>query len=412
MATPTGADLSARPPGTLRPATTAELREALLDTATRHPRVCVRGAGTADAWANPPGPADATVDTTAMSGILAHHPGDMTVAVRAGTPLAAVQAEVAEHGQRVAADPARATDGATVGGLLATADAGPSRLAHGTLRDLVIGVTVVLADGTVARAGGHVIKNVAGYDLAKLFAGSFGTLGVLAEIVLRLHPAPRAVATVEIGAPRREAFTAARAIVDAGVEPTAVELLDPGGPEGTARLLARFEGTPAGVAERSAAVARLTPYPTRTVGADEAETLWARVAAVCTGTLGDTVVRFGARPADAAALARRMAASAAERAVRVGRTATLPAGVHTVRLRGGGRRAHGLLLADLHAAVGPHCTVLRRDGVDAATPLWGPAPPAVALMRAVKRQFDPGNRFGTGRLEPWLTPHRGGGRSA
>ena len=101
----------------------------------------------------------------------------MTVAVRAGTPLRELAEELAPHGQHVAFDAARVAEGATVGGLFATADSGPGALVHGSLRDLVIGVTMVLADGTVARSGGHVIKNVAGYDLAKLLHGSYGTLG-------------------------------------------------------------------------------------------------------------------------------------------------------------------------------------------------------------------------------------------
>ena len=145
------------------------------------------------------------LDTTGLSGVIQHNPGDMTVAVHAGTPLRELAAELAPHGQQVSFDAARVAAGATVGGLVATADSGPSALATGSLRDLVIGVTLVLADGTVARSGGHVIKNVAGYDLAKLLHGSFGTLGVLAEVVLRLHPVPKASATVAVDCPLADA---------------------------------------------------------------------------------------------------------------------------------------------------------------------------------------------------------------
>ena len=141
------------------------------------------------------------LDTTGLTGVITHNPGDMTVSVRAGTPLRTLAEELAPHGQHVAFDAARVADGATVGGLFATADSGPGALVYGSLRDLVIGVTVVLADGTVARSGGHVIKNVAGYDLAKLLHGSYGTLAVLAEVVLRLHPVPKASATRRRGLP-------------------------------------------------------------------------------------------------------------------------------------------------------------------------------------------------------------------
>ena len=158
--------------------------------------LAVAGAGTAASWAGALGPADAVLDLRALTGVITHNPGDMTVSVRAGTPLRDLNAELADHGQHVAFDAARVADGATVGGLLATGDAGPGALVHGSLRDLVIGTTLVLADGTVARSGGHVIKNVAGYDLAKLVHGSYGTLAVVAEVVLRLHPLPHAVATL------------------------------------------------------------------------------------------------------------------------------------------------------------------------------------------------------------------------
>ena len=181
------------------------------------------------------------LDTTGLSGVIAHNPGDMTVSVHAGTPLRALAEELAPHGQHVAFDAARVADGATVGGLFATADSGPSALVYGSLRDLVIGVTMVLADGTVARSGGHVIKNVAGYDLAKLLHGSLRHAGVLVEVVLRLHPVPKATATVAVDCPLTEAAELAATVLGwparaggPGVDP------DPAG-DGT--LLVRLEGT-------------------------------------------------------------------------------------------------------------------------------------------------------------------------
>ncbi len=207
------------------------------------------GAGTAAGWAGALQPVHAVLDLRALTGVIAHNPGDMTVSVRAGTPLRELNAELADHGQHVAFDAARVADGATVGGLLATADAGPDALVHGSLRDLVIGTTLVLADGTVARNGGHVIKNVAGYDLAKLVHGSYGTLAVVAEVVLRLHPLPRAVATLVLPCTLDEAAGHAARILGGPYEPAALEWVsDPGA------LLVRVEGTAAALPER---VARL-----------------------------------------------------------------------------------------------------------------------------------------------------------
>jgi glycolate oxidase FAD binding subunit len=416
MATPTCADGRVRKldrTRTLRPTTTEELRHALLDTAASHHRLTVRGSGTADTWAGRSSAADVTVDTTAMNGILQYNPADMTVAVRAGTTLASLQAEVGEHSQRVAFDPARAEQGATIGGLLTTADGGPSRHSYGTLRELVIGVTVVLADGTVARSGGHVIKNVAGYDLGKLFYGSFGTLGVLSEVVLRLHPTPRATSTVEIDVPVSEAYSLAHSIVSAGLEPAALELTGiqqdgAEGRQGTVGLLLRFEGTQTGVSERADAATALTSHPSRTLDADRAQATWSELAKHAIGDQGDTVIRVGSLPSDGARLVEWIASTAAARGMEATSASTLMRGVHTVRLRGGGSSVHDELLRAVHDAVGSACTVLRSDGLGPDTPLWGSPPRAVALMRAIKQQFDPHSRFDTGRLEPWLTPQTTG----
>src|SRR4051794_29830502 len=137
------------------------------------------------------------LETGALNRILEHNVGDFTAVLEAGVPFAEAQAAFAQHGQTIAWDPP-APDGSTLGGIVATADSGPLRHRYGGVRDHVVGVSVVLSDGTVAKAGGKVIKNVAGYDLAKLFAGSFGTLGLIATISVRLHPLPERTATVSI----------------------------------------------------------------------------------------------------------------------------------------------------------------------------------------------------------------------
>ena len=168
------------------PSSVAELSDAVRDLPGPLAPV---GAGTAFAWGGP-ARVEHTVSLRGLDRVIECRPGDMTVAVGAGIRLTDLQAELAEHGQRLAFDPARARRGSTLGGLLATADSGPLAMRYGSLRDLVIGATVVLADGTVAHTGGHVIKNVAGFDLAKLLHGAYGTLAVAAELVLRVHPVP------------------------------------------------------------------------------------------------------------------------------------------------------------------------------------------------------------------------------
>ena len=122
--------------------------------------------------------------------------GDLTAILQAGCPLATAREAFAAEGQMLALDPP--DDGATIGGVVATGDSGPLRHRYGSPRDLVLGVQVALPDGSLARAGSKVIKNVAGYDLAKLMTGAYGTLGVVTEVSVRLHPAPREWLTVVV----------------------------------------------------------------------------------------------------------------------------------------------------------------------------------------------------------------------
>ena len=154
-----------------------------------------RGGGTKLGW----GPkSDAPeFDTRRLNRILEHNEGDFTAVLEAGVPLVEAQATFGAEGQMLALDPPLGEgDAATIGGVIAANDSGPLRHRYGGVRDLVVGMTVVLSDGTIAKSGGKVIKNVAGYDLAKLFAGSFGTLGLIASVAVRLHPAPARTATL------------------------------------------------------------------------------------------------------------------------------------------------------------------------------------------------------------------------
>src|SRR5215471_9643571 len=186
------------------PATIAEASDLLRAAAAHDLAVVPRGGSSKLGWGAPPRRCDLVVDTRAMDRVLEHAAGDLVVRVQAGVGLAQLGEVLAGAGQQLALDPppysapppaagdaaAYAWQGATVGGVLATGAAGPRRLRYGTPRDLLIGITVVRADGTVAHSGGKVVKNVAGYDLGKLFTGSFGTLGLITEATFRLHPLP------------------------------------------------------------------------------------------------------------------------------------------------------------------------------------------------------------------------------
>ena len=359
----------------LRPQDLDEVRAAFRDTTGP---LQIAGAGTAATWAGSPAPVDAVLDTTALTGVITHNPGDMTVAVRAGTPLAVLHDVLAEHAQHVSLDAARIAEGATVGGLFATADAGPAALVFGSLRDLVIGVTLVLADGTIAHAGGHVIKNVAGYDLAKVMHGSYGTLAVIAEVVLRLHPVPKAAVTLELPCSLAEAAEVAARVLGGPTEPAALEWTSDD------LLLLRIEGTAAALEARTARVRELLG-----AGAVVAADPWARHAELTRGDPAAAVVRIGVRPSRLPALLASLPATAA--------TAGLGTGVATVTVPAGA-------VADVHARVhaAGGTSVLRARPGGAHLPAWGPPPSAVGVLRAVKHAFDPDDRLGPGRFDPWM----------
>ena len=208
--------------------------------------VRVRGAGTRLAWAG--GTADAELSTEGLDEIVEHNVGDLTAVLQAGVPLARAQQEFASAGQMFALDPPDL--GGTIGGVVATNDSGPLRARYGGARDLVVGMRVALADGTVAKSGGKVIKNVAGYDLAKLFVGSFGRLGAILEISVRLHPLPPSTATAVGRSDDPDALgRAALAVSHARLEQMS---LDVRWEEGAGAVLARFGGATA-VAQAEAA---------------------------------------------------------------------------------------------------------------------------------------------------------------
>ena len=187
-------------PITIFPASTSEVSQILSFANENHLTVNPTGGNTKQSWGNPV-QASIRLDLTRLDRVIEHPWQDLTCTVQAGCPWQQLQQTLAKHGQFVALDPLW-PERATVGGILATNDSGALRHRYGSLRDLVIGMTLVLADGTIARSGGKVVKNVAGYDLCKLMTGSFGTLAVITEATFRLHPLPQHTQTFTVSAPQ------------------------------------------------------------------------------------------------------------------------------------------------------------------------------------------------------------------
>src|SRR5271155_4463235 len=190
----TGSDAvcGAQPRLVLEPANEQQLAAVLRLANDANLVVIPRGGGTKLSWGNSPTRADVILSTARLDKVIEHAWADLTVSVEAGCTIHKLQSALAQHGQRLALDPLWPAQ-ATIGGILSTNDSGSLRLRFGSLRDLIIGVTLALPDGTLASSGGKVVKNVAGYDLPKLVTGALGTLGVITRANFRLHPTPRSI---------------------------------------------------------------------------------------------------------------------------------------------------------------------------------------------------------------------------
>jgi glycolate oxidase FAD binding subunit len=373
---------------TAEPSSAAEAAEALRTAAVAGQRVRIAGNGSKLGWGRPIAPPDVELRTTGLDRIVAHNAGDFTAIVQPGVPLATLQAELAAEGQMFAVDPPDAD--ATVGGVVAAADSGPLRHRYFAARDLVIGIQVALTDGSVARAGGTVIKNVAGYDLAKLFTGSHGTLGAITELAVRLHPLPAATATA-IGASDDPAAlgAAARAIAARPLEADAVDVR---WEDDEGALLVRVSGDTASA--RGAQIVELLAeagLATRVEEDDDA--LWGAQRDAQRSAAG-VVARVAAGQADLEAV---LDAARSVGATVVGRAGL---GLSWLRMEDAGDPALAAeRVRDQRARLAPSPVVVldAPSAVREAVDPWGPVEPAhLALLRAVKARFDPAGALAAG----------------
>jgi glycolate oxidase FAD binding subunit len=352
----------------LRPGTAEEAAALLREAETP---VIPRGGGTKP-WGPP---SDGTVlETGDLNRILEHNVGDFTAVLEAGTPLAGAQAAFAEHGQMLAIDPAL-DESATVGGVMAANDTGPLRHRYGGMRDLVVGATVALSDGTLARSGGKVIKNVAGYDLAKLFTGSFGTLGLIVRVAVRLHPLPPRTVTATAGSDDADRLGAAAAALAA--QPLEADCLDVDWRDGAGRLLVRF-GSAAAPHQAEAAAERM-----RGLGLEDAATvedddaLWM---AQRVHQRGDCILKVSGRITDLPAVCRTGARLVGRAGLGLYWLAVEPGSVAAVR-----------------EELAPRACTLLDGPPELRADAWAaPEPGALVVMARIKERFDPARIFRPG----------------
>jgi glycolate oxidase FAD binding subunit len=380
----------------LEPGTPEELARALKTATEAGLHVIPRGGATKMEWGNPPRGADLVLSTRRLNRVVEHAWADMTATVEAGCTFQQLQQTLAEHGQRLALDPPW-QETATVGGILATNDSGPLRIRFGSLRDLVIGITLALSDGTLAKSGGKVVKNVAGYDLPKLAIGSLGTLGVITQAIFRLHPLPRETRTLGFRVRDYRAMSGLLlSILDSTLVPTGLQIrvADSGPPE----VDVRFEGTAAGCEQQGAQALR------QASGAMQAEAdidVWNARAGLWSGTEPSVVAKFSLTPANLAAFFELLRTTS-EKLRLSWRVVAQGVGVGLLRLEGPSCSAMLAAVQGLRQNLeqsGGSLVILRCPSeVKSKTDIWGSAGDALQLMQNVKAQFDPSGTLNPGRF--------------
>jgi glycolate oxidase FAD binding subunit len=345
-----------------------------------------------------------------MNRALEYEPADLTATVEAGAPLAAFNRKAAEDRQFIPLDPF-GDERSTVGGVIATASAGPLRCAYGTPRDWLIGVAVVHADGRITRAGGKVVKNVAGYDLCKLYVGSFGTLAVIAEASFKLRALPPREKTVVFYSRDAESLCSLVArITDSDVQPAAMELISPydeAPPPLDAEhfaLAMRFLNEAETIDWQVEEAARLAPGVRHTtLGEVDAGAFWRAYHESETSPRAEFILKLSALPADLNALIADINRATPRTRLRA------HAANGVVRLHGDARELDGLKVEErlsklaemrrLAQARGGQMLILRApDDIKTQIDVWGEVGPTEGLMRALKEKFDPNRLLNPGRF--------------
>jgi glycolate oxidase FAD binding subunit len=370
---------------TLTPQTLEEL-SAILSAAHRDRQPLIpSGNGSKLHWG---GLATAQIVSTAkLNQLIDHAVGDLTVTAEAGMTLAALQAELAKARQFLPIDPSYA-DRATLGGIVATADTGAWRQRYGGVRDLLIGLTFVRSDGAIAKAGGRVVKNVAGYDLMKLFTGSYGTLGVITQVTFRIYPIPAAARTVMLTGDAHNLAQAMQALMASALTPTAIALMSPNTLDEGIALLARFQNIEISVETQAAQLLKVgEALGLNGKAIDEDADLWQQLQQQierATPTM-PIACKIGVLPAGAIAALTQMSAITPITGCIYG------GGLGMVRM-GDLSAATLAQLRQICQNHGGFLTVLEAPiALKSQVDIWGYSGNALDLMKRIKHEFDPAN---------------------
>ncbi len=394
------------------PANVEELAAVLRECDAAGEAVVVVGGATLQSLGHAPSRYDVALKTTALARILEYEYRDLTIAVEAGLTVSKLEKTLAKRGQFVPLDAPSAAR-STVGGVLASGWLGPRRAKYGSPRDFVIGTTIVLADGTISKAGGMVVKNSTGYDLSRFYCGSLGTLGVLVRANFKTLPSPESRRVALAALPERTRRRAMEHLGSLDIEPAAVLAIagfadDIDGHDGhEGRIFLLFEGSTASVDRatrelRSALSSAGVPETTLfNAGAGAA---LARLVDAYVIRLGDRSVTYRSRglPGDLFDRTETIARLAQREGLRleliedvctgdvIARASTPVSGQLAERI--------GQFDSLLHSSL-PRVSVLTApEALRGDLAMWGAPPPALELMRAIKAQFDPNATLAPGRF--------------
>ncbi len=406
------------PEAVVLPGSKEEVAAVLLAAGAADLPVTPWGGGTKMGIGAPPQRLGLVLGLKRLNRLLEHEPGDLTATAQAGMTLGALQRELGTRGQWLSLDPAHA-DEATLGGIVSSNAAGPRRHLYGACRDLVIGLTVVTAAGTLVKGGGKVVKNVAGYDLPKLFVGAFGTLGVIVEATVKLRPRPDADRMVVARfASLKEAGSAARAVMGSDLLPSALDLVDGetlralelGGPDGAA-LLIGVDGIAEQVHWQCTEVERMLRLQglvdARVLDADARDAAWRARGGLGRGAFPETaaVMKWVVLPAQVADVMEQGMGVALRAGLPVALAAHAGVGVVEAVLAGGDG-ADATKVSDVliewrtlvRAAGGQALVESAPLAIKERVPVWDDLGPALRIMQRIKSQLDPSGLLNPGRF--------------
>jgi glycolate oxidase FAD binding subunit len=357
--------------------------------------VLTRGSGTKIGWGPAPRTIDVLISTVRLNAVVAHRHGDLTATIQAGATLAEVNRALAAHRQWIPLDPPSA-DRATIGGLVATNDSGPRRHRYGAPRDLIIGIEFVRADGHLAKGGGIVVKNVAGYDLPRLLTGSFGSLGVIVSATFKLYPLTAASGTlvVDLSTPADLAALTSR-LLASHLTPTALEFATH-----PLRLIIRFESIEASVQQQSDTAARVligAGFQARALSGPDEDRFWSEHGRFAEEEQS-ALLKVSVLPTELSTTLTLIEQLAGKRGYRAAGRAG--AGVFQLCIIGDlelQKRVIDGLRDALPAGRGSAVIVKSPPELRTQVDVWGPIGDGLALMKSVKQQFDPMGVLSPGR---------------